>query len=41
VVVGDKGLAKGVVEYKARRDKDVREVALERITGMLGETIRL
>jgi len=41
VVVGDKGLAKGVVEYKARRNKDVREVALERITGMLGETIRL
>jgi prolyl-tRNA synthetase len=41
VVVGEKGLTKGIVEYKARRDKNPREVPLDHITAMLGETIRL
>ena len=40
VVVGEKGLAKGIVEYKPRRDKDPSEVPLERIVSQLAETIR-
>ncbi|OGI44877.1 MAG: proline--tRNA ligase [Candidatus Muproteobacteria bacterium RBG_16_64_11] len=37
LVLGDKGLAKGMVEYKGRRDKEPREIALDNIvSGMRG-----
>ncbi len=39
LVLGDKGLAKGVAEYKGRRDPSAREVPLDQIIGMLRETI--
>nr|VFJ97625.1 MAG: prolyl-tRNA synthetase [Candidatus Kentron sp. H]VFJ98160.1 MAG: prolyl-tRNA synthetase [Candidatus Kentron sp. H]VFK03224.1 MAG: prolyl-tRNA synthetase [Candidatus Kentron sp. H] len=35
VVLGERGLDKGVVEYKARTDKESREVALETIVGLV------
>ena len=34
------GLAKGVAEYKGRRDKQPREVPLDRIAGFLHENIK-
>ncbi len=40
LVLGDKGLTKGVIEYKGRRDKAVREVPLDQIVGTLRETIK-
>jgi prolyl-tRNA synthetase len=40
LVLGDKGLAKGVAEYKSRRDKQPREVPLDRIAGFLHENIK-
>jgi prolyl-tRNA synthetase len=41
LVLGDKGLAKGVIEYKGRKDKQVREVPLGEIVRTLRETIKL
>ncbi len=41
LVLGDKGLAKGVIEYKGRRDKAAREVPLGQIINTLRETIKL
>jgi len=41
LVLGDKGLAKGVIEYKGRRDKSPREVPLDQIINTLRETIKL
>ena len=41
LVLGDKGLAKGVIEYKGRKDKQVREVPLGDIVRTLRETIKL
>ncbi|MDH3280312.1 MAG: proline--tRNA ligase, partial [Gammaproteobacteria bacterium] len=40
LVLGDKGLAKGTVEYKGRRDKQPREVPLDQIAGLLRETVK-
>jgi prolyl-tRNA synthetase len=40
LVLGDKGLAKGVIEYKGRKDKQVREVPLGEIVRTLRETIK-
>ncbi len=36
VVVGEKGLDRGVVEYRGRRDAEAREVPLDEIVAMLG-----
>jgi len=41
LVLGDKGLAKGVAEYKGRKDKQVREVPLDQIIGTLREIIKM
>ena len=41
LVLGDKGLAKGAVEYKGRRDKQAREVPLGQIVNTLREIIKL
>jgi prolyl-tRNA synthetase len=41
LVLGDKGLAKGVIEYKGRKDKQVREVPLGDIVRILRETIKI
>ena len=40
-VIGDKGLAKGVAEYKGRKDKQVREVPFGEIVRTLRETIKI
>ena len=40
LVIGEKGLAKGTVEYKGRRDKQAREVPLNQIMSTLRETIK-
>jgi prolyl-tRNA synthetase len=40
LVLGDKGLAKGVIEYKARRDKQVRELPLDSLMDRLREIIK-
>ena len=39
LVIGDKGLAKGVAEYKGRRDAAVREIALGDVAGELGRLV--
>jgi prolyl-tRNA synthetase len=39
LVVGDKGLDKGIVEYKGRRDKGATELPLEHVVTTLGERI--
>ena len=39
LVIGDKGLAKGVAEYKGRRDAAVREIALGDVVGELGRLV--
>lgn len=41
LVLGDKGLAKGVAEYKGRRDKQPREVPLDQIISALHEAIKM
>ena len=41
LVLGDKGLAKGIIEYKGRRDKAAREVPLDQIVDTLRATIKL
>jgi prolyl-tRNA synthetase len=40
LVLGDKGLAKGVAEYKGRRDKQPREVPLDRIADLMREVVK-
>jgi prolyl-tRNA synthetase len=40
IVIGDKGLTKGVAEYKGRRDTAPREIALAEVTSELGRLIR-
>jgi len=39
LVVGDKGLAKGTVEYKGRRNNQAREVQLDQIIRYMQETV--
>jgi prolyl-tRNA synthetase len=41
LVIGDKGLAKGVAEYKGRRDKQPRELPLDGLLDSLRQTIRI
>ncbi|MBI3545939.1 MAG: proline--tRNA ligase [Gammaproteobacteria bacterium] len=41
LVLGEKGLAKGMIEYKGRRDKQVRELPLEKILETMRENIKL
>ncbi|MHB8729456.1 MAG: proline--tRNA ligase [Sulfuricaulis sp.] len=40
LVVGEKGLAKGTIEYKGRRDKAARELPLGEIVHVLRETVK-
>ena len=40
LVLGDKGLAKGVAEYKGRRDKQPREVSIDQTISFLGAQVR-
>jgi prolyl-tRNA synthetase len=40
LVLGEKGLAKGMVEYKGRREKETRDIALVEITDALHKMIR-
>jgi len=40
VVVGDRGLEKGSIEYKGRRDSDSQDIALDDIVEFLKNTIR-
>jgi prolyl-tRNA synthetase len=40
VVVGDKGLDDGMVEYKGRRDAEMQLVPIEQIVGFLTERLR-
>jgi prolyl-tRNA synthetase len=40
VVVGDKGLDDGMVEYKGRRDAEMQLVPIEQIVGFLAERLR-
>ena len=40
LVIGEKGLAKGTIEYKGRRDKAVRELPLAEIVSTLRETVK-
>ncbi len=41
LVLGEKGLAKGVIEYKGRREKQVRELPLAEIIDTMRETIKI
>jgi prolyl-tRNA synthetase len=41
LVLGDKGLARGVIEYKGRRDKQARELPLDGLLDRLREIIKL
>ena len=40
LVLGDKGLAKGMVEYKGRRDRETREIALGDVASEIGRLVR-
>jgi prolyl-tRNA synthetase len=40
IVIGDKGLAKGVAEYKGRRDSAAREIALDDVPNEIGRLVR-
>jgi prolyl-tRNA synthetase len=40
LVIGDKGLAKGVAEYKGRRDAKPREVALDDVVNEMTKLVR-
>ena len=40
LVIGDKGLAKGVAEYKGRRDSAPREIALDDLANEIGRLVR-
>jgi prolyl-tRNA synthetase len=39
LVIGDKGLAKGVAEYKGRRDATPRDIALDDVANELGRLV--
>jgi len=39
IVIGDKGLAKGVAEYKGRRDAAPREIALDDVANEIGRLV--
>jgi prolyl-tRNA synthetase len=39
LVVGDKGLERGVIEYKARSGGETRELSLEAVPGFLRERL--
>ncbi len=41
LVLGDKGLAKGVIEYKGRRDKAPREIALDDVVTQLHALVKI
>ncbi|MGE5240368.1 MAG: proline--tRNA ligase, partial [Bacteroidota bacterium] len=41
LVLGDKGLARGVIEYKGRRDKQARELPLDGLMDSLREIMKL
>jgi prolyl-tRNA synthetase len=41
LVIGDRGLEAGTVEYKGRRDTDSREVSAEQLREFLGQVVRL
>ena len=41
IVVGDRGLKEGMIEYKARRDAEKQEVAVDDIVGIIKESINL
>jgi prolyl-tRNA synthetase len=41
LVLGDKGLAKGVIEYKGRRDKAPRDIPLAEAVAQLHGLIKL
>ena len=41
VGLGDRGLEKGSVEYKGRRDSESRDIALDDLAAFLKDTIRL
>jgi prolyl-tRNA synthetase len=41
VVLGDKGLAKGVAEYKGRRDKAPRDIPLDEVVAQLHGMVKL
>ena len=40
VVIGDKGLAKGIAEYKGRRDKQPTEIPLAHVLAELGNRVK-
>ncbi len=40
LVVGDRGLDAGTIEYKGRRDSDNQDVALDGLMAFLGETLK-
>jgi prolyl-tRNA synthetase len=40
LVIGEKGLAKGMAEYKGRRDKAAIELPLDQITGEIERLVR-
>jgi prolyl-tRNA synthetase len=40
LVIGDKGLAKGVAEYKGRRDAKPREIALDDVVNEIAQLVR-
>jgi len=41
IVIGDRGLEKGMIEYKARRDAEKQEVAVDDIVGIIKANINL
>jgi len=40
LVIGDKGLAKGVAEYKGRRDAEPREIALDSVVSEMSQRVK-
>ena len=41
IVIGDRGLKEGMVEYKARQDTDKQEVSVDDVVGIIKEKINL
>ena len=41
IVIGDKGLDKGMFEYKGRRDTDNQDIAVDQIIGFLSKQIKI
>ena len=41
IVIGDRGLKEGMVEYKARRDAEKQEVAADDVVGIIQKNIKL